>query len=234
MAQFHAVPIALKLQKPEEFDKKIKVYMACFHPEPPKFDYGPVQLKISKILRQREFCVPLLPKIEDSVRHMFDLPKTFREPFATIVHRDMWVNNFMLKLEDGKVIRNKLLDFQAYTYSSPVKDLLFFLFTSVQFDVLRENLDNLLTFYHEQFTQTLSDLDCYTIDFSYDKFIEEIKHYGKQEIGHILSMLLFIVHGEKSENGDPWFTPIENISLEVKEQAWWILQEFENRMWMDI
>lgn len=236
LAQFHAVPLALKLQKPDEFEKKVKVYMACFHPEPPKFDYTPVQKKISKILRNREFCVPLLPKIEKSVNHMFDLSKTFREPFATIVHRDMWVNNFMVALDGEKVVKNKFVDFQAYSYNSPVRDLLFFLFTSVQFEVIKENLDKLLKFYHEQFTQTLTDLDCCTLEFSYEKFMEEIKYFGRHEIGHILYMLLFVVCAKKGITGngaDPGLVNKENILPEAKERAWWILQEFENRKWME-
>lgn len=237
MAQLHAVPLALKIQRPEVFEKKIKAFMACFHPEPPEYDNSLAEQNILNILRDRDFCVPLFPKIKNSFKYALKVSKTFREPFATIVHRDIWVNNFMVKLDGQKVVKNKFVDLQVYSYDSPVKDLLFFLFTSVQFDVLKNNLDNLMRFYHEQFIKTLTDLGCCTTDFSYEKFMEEIKYYGRHEIGHILYMLLFVVCAKKGITGngdDPGRVAKENILPEAKERAWWILQEFENRKWMEI
>lgn len=210
--------------------------MACFHPEPPEFDNSPAERNILDILSDRQSCATLLPKLERSFPFAFCLQKTFREPFATMVHRDLWVNNFMVKLDGGTVIKNKFVDFQAYSYNSPVRDLLFFLFTSVQAEVIQENLNDLLKFYHEYFINTLSDLGCCTDQFSYEKFMEEIDFFGKFEIGHIIYMLLFIVCGNKdipATGGDPGLVPKDKISPDARERAWWILQEFENRKWLE-
>lgn len=210
--------------------------MACFHPAPPEFDNSPAERNILDILSDHESCVPLLSKLEKSFPFAFLLLKTFREPFATMVHRDMWINNFMVKIDGDKVVKNKFVDFQAYSYDSPVRDLLFFLFTSVQTNVLKEHLDELLKYYHENFIQVLSELGCCTAGFSYDIFLEEIEFHGKFEISHIIYMVLFVVFGNKeipATGGDPGLVPKDKIYPDAKERAWWLLQEFESRKWLE-
>lgn len=177
----------------------------------------------------------MIAKVRESLKHAHVISTDFREPFATIVHRDMWINNFMVKLDGSKVIENKFVDFQMYSYNSPVRDLLLFICTSVQLDILKQNLDELLVFYHEEFVKTLEELNCAIADFSYEKLLDEIKHYGGYEIGHILFMLMFVVCGPKSPvyTNNPGMAPEEAIPSETKEKAWWILEEFENRKWME-
>lgn len=236
MAQLHAVPIALKLQQPEVFQENVKAYLACFHPEPPKADTSAFDQNLLDILSDQESCISLLPKIRKSLEYAHVLSKDFREPFATIVHRDMWVNNFMVKLDGRKVVNNRFVDFQTYSYNSPVRDLLFFLCTSVQFKDLRENFDDLVTFYYNHFVQTLEDFNCCLSDFSYENFMDEIKYYGGYEIAHILFMLVFIVCGKKGAPEaavSPGLVPKEEILPEAKERAWWLIQEFHERKWME-
>lgn len=238
MAQFHAVPIALKLQQPETFEKKVKKYLACFHPLPPEFVCPEAEQTILDILSECEYCLPTIPKFKKWYKHAFDITTEFTEPFATVVHRDMWINNFMVKLDGDLIAKNKFVDFQLYSYDAPVKDLLFFLFTSVQVDVLKTNLDYLLKHYHKHFLHTLMELNCPITDFSYDKFMEQIKLYGGFEVGHIIYMLLFVVCAKKEMlpdlDTDPGYIPKEKLLPEAKERSRWILQEFEKRKWMEI
>lgn len=237
LAQFHAVPVALKLQRPEVFEQKVKKYMACFYPSPAEYD-SPGSLKnLLDVLGDCEQCVPLLPKFKKWFKHAFLLVTTFKEPFTTLIHRDMWVNNFMVKLDGEKVVKNKFVDFQEYSYDSPVKDLLFFLFTSVQYDILKEKLDELLKYYHQHFVKTLVDLGCDTTEFSYNKFMEEIKTFASFEIGHIIFMYLFIVSASKElsvVDSDPGLIPKEKLSPEARERACWTLLEFEKRKWLEL
>lgn len=231
LAKFHAIPLALKLLKPATFDKKVKKYMSCFNLEEKQ---GPPSNVIIEILEENPACQPLINKMEKSAKLLTD-ERTFREPFATLSHKDMWINNFMVKLENGKVIKNKFVDFQAYTYDSPVRDLLFFLFTSVEITILKENLDYFLKFYHDQFIATLIELNCPTLDFSFEKFMDEIHYYGVFEIFHLMFMLVLVVHGKKGEapSGDgPPHILLSAIPQKVKETVWWIVQEFEKRDWL--
>lgn len=240
LAQFHAVPVALKMKKPKIFEEKIKKYMACFQPPLPPVDKSYPNGIIMAILRENPVSAALIPKVEKSSKYDRVCNTKFREPFASISHQDLWVNNFMVKSEGQKIVSNKFVDFQTCTYDSPVRDLMFFLFTSVQFDVLKEQLDYLLEYYHTNFVKTLEDLGCRSTDFSEEKFFEELFYFGEYEIHHILFMYLLIVTAKKggkppSEDGPPGVpglpTP-EEVPLEIKEKAWWILYEFEKRNWL--
>lgn len=150
----------------------------------------------------------------------------------------------MVKVEEGRVVSNKFIDFQFYTYDSPVKDLLFFLFTSVQFDVLKENLGGFLDYYYDNFKQVLDKLGCLNNELTYQNFLEEIYYYGEHEIFHIIFMLVFIVTAKPGktkppgENKDPSKPPPmptkDDIPIAVKQRACWIIQEFQKRNWLGL
>lgn len=240
LAQFHAVPVALKLKKPKIFEEKVKKYMACFYPPLPPVDKSYLNSIVMAILRENQVCAKLIPKVEKSSKHDRVHNKNFREPFASISHQDLWVNNFMVKSDGEIVVSNKFIDFQTCTYDSPVRDLLFFLFTSVQFDVIKEHLDHLLEFYHANFVKTLEALGCATTDFSEEAFFEELFYFGEYEIHHILFMYLLIVTAKKggkppTEEGPPGVPGLptqDEVPLAVKQKAWWILYEFDKRNWL--
>lgn len=190
------------------------------------------------IIEENMDCIPLLPKIKKAIDLHKDDRTSSREPFATLSHKDMWVNNFMVKLEDGNVVKNKFIDFQDFSYESPVRDLLFFLFTGVQIDVLKENVDYFLKFYHEHFVKSLEDLRCPTKEFSYEKYMDEIEHFGIFEIFHILFLFIIVELGKndgwsKNADGSPSFSfSKDNVSIDIKERIWWSVQEFEKRKWL--
>lgn len=209
--------------------------MACFNPidqiDPPGND------TLLEILEEDEECKRSISKMHKAIEIETTQKFTYREPFATLSHRDMWVNNFMVKFEEEKVVKNKFVDFQVYSYESPVRDLVFFLFTSVQIDVLKNNIDYLLDFYYNIFLETLNQFRCPTKDFSIKNFMDEINFYGIHEISHILGMLVFVVLGEKAESvakhGElPAFPSKDQIPLDVRKRTCWIFKEFLKRQWL--
>lgn len=239
LAKFHAIPLAIKLLKSHIFDIRIKKYMECFNPIEKKPGDGSSPNNLTDILSENKTCDALVPFLKKSFTLAEKDRDSFREPFATLSHKDMWINNFMVKLEKGKIVKNKFVDFQGFTYQSPVRDLLFYLFTSVQIHVLKEHLDYLLMFYHDQFIKTLKELHCPIGDFSFDKFMDEIRCFGIYEISHIILMTVVVVFGRKYEPADneqgfehpPLYTK-DDMPLELKERIWWVLQEFGKRNWL--
>lgn len=237
LAKFHAVPLALKLQKPVIFEENIKQYMDCFQPVEDDYVEPNFEDVVLEILEESEESKPFINKMKRSIE--LESEDSYREPFATLSHKDLWVNNFMVKLENGKIVKTNFVDFQGFSYESPVRDMLFFLFTSVQFDVVKEHLDYLIKFYHNQFIETLNELHCPTADFTFEKFLDEISHYGIYEIYHILGMLIHVVFGEKGgdfpEKGSsepPPFATKETVPEEIKKRACWVFKEFEKRKWL--
>ncbi|KAJ8951352.1 hypothetical protein NQ318_009288 [Aromia moschata] len=201
LAAFHAVPLALKLKKPEVFDEKVRPYLTKFTPPDPPANGENGQTMDSiviEMLQESDKCIPHVSK----VRALLKRTKEIRmippnEPFATVVHGDMWVNNTMVKFVNGKPVKNKLVDFQVCDYGSPATDLFFFLFSSIRLRVLQDHFDDLVKFYHNHFISHLDKLGCDIAPFNYHNFLEEMRFATENELQHSLIMTLFIVFGKK-------------------------------------
>lgn len=215
--------------------------MADLHPDVESPDMSETEDIVLDILHDDKECIPLISAVKKSLKIFNDTPEKVREPFATLSHRDAWINNFMVKFDNGKPVQNKLLDFQIFSYDSPVRDLLFFLNTSVQLDILKQNLDDFIKIYHDALIDTLKELKCPTEHFTFDKFTEEIPINAQNEIGHSLFFILFIVGGKKggaNEQNDPNKLPSlgtkNDTRQEAREKVWWITKEFYRRKWITI
>ncbi|XP_057666279.1 uncharacterized protein LOC130900005 [Diorhabda carinulata] len=236
LAEFHAVPIALKFVDPETFDTKIKAHMAFNYPLKPFSPLKGSMENIYALMSESENCSRLIPKMEMSVKKFSKLCDDIREPFATIGHRDLWVNNIMVKLNGEDVVDCKFVDFQMYSYDSPAADLFFFLFSSVQEKVLRNNLDELLEYYHRHFVETLKLLKC-DLQFSYEKLLQEITFSTEWELAHTVFMYLFIINGGQHAmpEGADFEINLSKIQFEkhIKRRIIWMIEECERRKWLD-
>lgn len=234
LAKFHAVPLALKILKPDLFEHKLKKYMS-FSSNGDDQHFENIDQCLWDIFEENDDCKPRLDLYKKAYDIKMKKELNFREPFATLSHKDMWVNNFMVKIENGKVVKNCFVDFQDYTYDSPVKDLLFLLFSSVQVEVLKQHLDQLIRLYHEEFIKTLTELSCPANDFSHENFIQELNHFAAYEIYHILDFSVYVVFGKKghqiSGNDFPFLNK-EDVPGFVRERLCWVFQEFIRRHWL--
>ncbi|CAH1155958.1 unnamed protein product [Phaedon cochleariae] len=241
IAKFHAVPLALKLQDIETFNRKVKPFFACSNPRSPKPPVDHILPMLLKALEAKESCIRLLPKLSKSLKHFGGVvTEDFREPFATISHKDMWVNNLMVKFEAGEPVDSKIVDFQMYSYDSPVVDLLFFLMTSVETEVLKANLDCFLEHYHRVFIDTLKSLGCDVEPFSYKNFMEEIAVGVERELAHACFMLCFVVRVKNpmvppdgAFDGPPPAMEEVHFSDDTLDRVCWILEECDRRGWMN-
>jgi hypothetical protein len=198
LARFHALSVALKMLKPEVF--KNTVLKAC-KPHTRTFDEVEMQentFKLIKVIKAIPGCEDYLDRIQKSseMTNLMKLDRSVlppREPFAAFSHTDLWVNNMMFCYDsknENNPIGVKFLDFQGNVYDSPVKDLLFFLYTSAAEGVRAQYHDKLIRLYHENFTDCLKDMGCDIGPFTFQSLLEEIDIFAPSEVDHILFMLL--------------------------------------------
>lgn len=89
--------------------------------------------------------------------------------FNSISHNDFWVNNMMIQYDGNQEpISVKILDFQLTKFAPIALDLLFFLFTSINYDLLRDSFDDLIKEYYAEFIRVLKLHSCPVEEFSFD------------------------------------------------------------------
>lgn len=243
IARFHALTIALKLKEPDVYQSKVRK-----HCMPTHFP-GSVTLKkmaskrwFNAVLNQ-EKCIPYQDQMKKRLNADLDNMNFMRlrrinEPYATFVHNDMWTNNTMQIIENGKIIKNKFVDFQQFLYASPFCDILFFIWVSVQIPVVEKHYDELVAHYYHHFLSLVKKFDCDTDLFEYNQILKEIKKDATYEIIHILyvAAIVYIDKGEGlvdlSRDVDKFMS--ENISKDASKRLEFVVSEFGKRGWIEL
>lgn len=241
LASFHAVPLALKLKKPDIFEEKIRKYCEVKMPPPPSDLFVNIISVVCQVLEDYPRCEEHIPKLKSmmdySSKRLFQKkhPDSI-EPFGTISHNDMWVNNTMQRFQDDQPVKNKFVDFQMCLYESPVQDLIFFLLSSVSLSVLKGHFDDLIELYHKLFIQYLKELQCDTSPFEWTHFLNEIEKLAYGELIHVLFMT-FVIFGKKGTVLEEGHIPGANNKKEdldpaVKDKMAFIVELCAQKGWI--
>lgn len=69
----------------------------------------------------------------------------------------------------GRIDKVKFCDYQLMAYDSFANDLVFFVFSSINGSVRKENIEHFFRYYHKHFYNTLAMLNCPLDDYTYEK-----------------------------------------------------------------
>ncbi|XP_003706466.2 uncharacterized protein LOC100880729 [Megachile rotundata] len=197
LARFHALGIATKQKKPGMFEV-FKMYAKCL----PGEDIGGSAFKsiLIKIKNDPEMspyferCFKILSEVTaDNI-----WTDSYQEPWTSIIHSDFWVNNVMFHRNNKGVLDSvKFVDFQMYLYASPLRDLIFFLYSSVDLEVTDEQIDDLMDLYYDSFVNTLSKMGCNTDAFTKEEFKKKIDNDAEREFIHACFMVKLLTLSTK-------------------------------------
>lgn len=190
MARFHALGIAMRYKNPEMFEK-LRVISKSI--EINMEDFKDSNLPVLKCIKENpvtneyyDRCAKLLTD-EQLMTEWFTQPEG---PWATIIHSDFWVNNIMFhKDQNGHVDDVKFVDFQNYVYSKPIRDLIFFLYSSTDDDVQANHIDELVDLYYDTFIAVLKRLDCDVTPFARENYNAQFPLDAKIEFVHLAFMI---------------------------------------------
>ncbi|XP_017126455.1 uncharacterized protein LOC108145501 [Drosophila elegans] len=199
LAQYHALPIALRLKKPLVYEEYVRPFFK-------KFDMNTNINPAEKELMNDQILKDIKAVTSDErdvnrVKELLDIFDAFQAgkdvddgPFTTIVHGDLWINNMMLKYdENGTPVKVKIVDFQIAQYGSLVHDIIFLLFSSVDVNVLEENYYNFLNIYYNAFIQALRGVNVDTNNYSKEIFLNEVQKVAHIQLPHAIFMMKVIL-----------------------------------------
>lgn len=245
LAVFHAIPIALKVLRPDVFKAKIMPHLKEFKAFESVADEVKTGMKngLLSVARENPETAELERNLSEGwerANRYWTNPKIPREPFATICHNDFWVNNVMIKYQDASdvPVSTKIIDFQLADYDSLAKDVIFFLFSSVRKSVLDDSYDNLINLYYSTFIDTLEKLKCDTRPFTYELFLEELTMAATcSELVHVLVMLqpIYTLKGqakELSELEESDMTKRDNLSELYRPRLIETILDFHKHKWL--
>uniref|UniRef100_A0A1A9UMI8 CHK domain-containing protein n=1 Tax=Glossina austeni TaxID=7395 RepID=A0A1A9UMI8_GLOAU len=201
MAKYHALPIALRVKRPQVFEEDVRPYFQHFNIDSGLGEKEKKQVE-TDLLEQVAIATNNAERYVEGVRELYGDLQKFRDAvdvvkdnlYSTIVHYDLWINNIMLKYDDnGLPWKVKFVDFQISQYGSLAHDLVFFLFSSVESAALDQHFDELISLYYQSFLSCLNSLKIPTESYSYVGFLKEVHKQAPIEIATALFMVKIIL-----------------------------------------
>ncbi|XP_042892720.1 uncharacterized protein LOC122266864 [Penaeus japonicus] len=148
--------------------------------------------KLLHLIGGYEVAVAWLAENKEIAAEMIGRALRREPPFAVLCHGDCWNNNVLVRYNDEEVPEEvMLIDLQVVRHASLATDLNYLFHTSVQGQILKDNLTSLLSHYHTCFGQVLKAGGC-TPPFSLPDLMQEYRNhlpYG------LLMCLLAVVFG---------------------------------------
>nr|XP_033329242.1 uncharacterized protein LOC117221964 [Megalopta genalis]XP_033329243.1 uncharacterized protein LOC117221964 [Megalopta genalis]XP_033329244.1 uncharacterized protein LOC117221964 [Megalopta genalis] len=240
LARLHALTVALKLKKPQLFEKIAAIVMEDNPNDTTLRCLYDMIKKAQDDLHEMEEAKPYLDRVDRTLEYCEQESKNAKkpeEPWATLVHNDFWVNNMMFRHDArGQLLGVKIVDFQLSVYDYGIKDLIFFLVSSANREVLDHQLDHMIDYYYDSFVKSLKKLKVDTEKFSKKKFDEIVNYCGPVKLSQCL-MMAQVIQAPK-ENGPALEDVTKSVFLTrasdnvYKQKMLHIVQLFEKRGWL--
>ncbi|XP_031841904.1 uncharacterized protein LOC116431094 [Nomia melanderi] len=242
LAKLHALTIALKIKKPQIFQKIMPDVLKELLSETSEKCVLDMIKKAQADLKDIPEAKPYFDRIDRTIEYGIQLNKNSREPeepWATVVHNDFWVNNMMFRHDEhGELIDMKIVDFQLCLYDYGAKDLIFFLISSANNDILKNELDDMIDYYYTCFVKSLATLKVDTEKFSKKKFDEIVNYCGPIKFNQCIMMAQVIQAPKESapEVKDVKGDPFSNRTADgvYRQKLLQIVQLFDKRGWLII
>lgn len=89
-------------------------------------------------------------------RSKFVKVKSNEKSRSTVIHGDLWTNNFLFSFNDGAVEDCKVIDFQLLNYGSPAFDVVQMIVTDTRRCMREQYFDEMLQYYYQNLGKSLN------------------------------------------------------------------------------
>ncbi|KAL0829689.1 hypothetical protein ABMA28_003194 [Loxostege sticticalis] len=148
---------------------------------------------------------------------LIDKYKNLESPEHFVIQQgDGWTNNIMFKLNGDKPVDTLMIDYQLASETSPVADLLYFIFICTDHATRSKHYLKWIDYYHEQLDKALSFYGLKAnVIYSRDRLDAELKLYSRPYLGVVI--LLTSVLCRNTEEAAQLQETISNLKGELQE-----------------
>lgn len=232
LAKFHGSFFGLKIHNPKEFNEKVKLYLT--NNVNINEDLERIAMThMVQVLKEKGTSENVIERAVATFNRKDN--EEIREPFSTFIHNSASVNNIMVRPDKhGKPEYVKLLDFSNAGYGCHLRDLLFFLFSSVELGILKTCLDDLLDCYYYFFIGILKRVGITEKKlFCRLAFNRLLKIAASQSQFYKLMCMLYPVLSVKSLKCENVGDNIPELQDTLhKQRISYIVREFDRRGWL--
>ncbi|KAH8279568.1 hypothetical protein KR018_001732 [Drosophila ironensis] len=206
LANFHALPVALRQKKPQVFREQVSPFFEKFdwHAAAPEWKAVMKAETLEDIRKATDNDPLLVARVKELSDKFFEFlaspPDKPDGPFTSIIHCDYWINNLMFKYgQYDYPSQLKIIDFQTAQYDSVAHDIIAFLLSSVDTALLEIHFEHMLEIYYEEFRACLRRLGADLSVYTYEGFRAEIKRVAYLQVPHAIFMTRFILADSAAE-----------------------------------
>ena len=194
LARLHAITICYKIKKPKAFKDLILPGLTSLFNEATIRCVQDMINKAVKNLQTMKEAQPYMERVAKTIEYGdSQIEKEPEEPWATLIHRDFWVNNMLFRHDkSGKIIDMKMVDLQLIQYDNGCHDLVFLIMSSAKPKVIDESLDEMIDTYYSSFTDCLKIFDLDVSEFSREQFDKNLVECARQKLSQCLMMVQVI------------------------------------------
>lgn len=240
LAKFHAFGLAAKRRYPSDFDLvKAQSHRVGFGSQALEIAFAGI-VNLFKTNSRFQRYSDRIEAIAAQRKNVWDVEPVCHEPWATIVHGDFWTNNIMFHKDQlDRLDDLKFIDFQTYRFADVFVDLVYFLGTSLNEEVVSKHFDEMIDVYHEELVSVLTDLDVDPKDFGRQAFDDGFKKDAALEILRCAMALNFfnteVDENATEEDRKELFDKLikcKSVSEQFLEKLSRILQIYEAKGWL--
>ncbi|XP_026316173.1 uncharacterized protein LOC113227457 isoform X2 [Hyposmocoma kahamanoa] len=186
LAQFHAISIAMKEQKPQEFDALRNAIFETYFDDRlwdwyERFWEMIFAVAIDAVEKEypNTHYVEVIRELSDK-KHYKDMVKATKTYKTGVISQgDRWTSNFLYDYENCELVDSKLLDFQASRCASPVLDISCVIYSYMTQEFRLKHYDDLLKYYYEVLARQVKEMgtDPEKV-YSLETFMDEVKKFS--------------------------------------------------------
>ncbi|XP_059046497.1 uncharacterized protein LOC131842065 [Achroia grisella] len=183
LAKFHALSMAYSEEYPQEFEEFVKkmdfqkeMFLGMFH----QFYEQRIETTLSVTTEERKSKLKKYLDTHISVETIMKLSESSQR--IVLSHGDYRPSNLMHKYNEDGTLQVIPVDFQTIQYTSPLFDLLYFIFTGSDEKFRRQHFQDLTDHYHQELSSALRYLglnpDIIYPKRTYEYELKELLPYG--------------------------------------------------------